>query len=396
MKNNNNLCAIIHNNFDRLHELTHSYNKATLLDKIIYWWQISTYQLEDGHIWFTRCLDQIARDSKISKRSVERYLQEFSAAGLISKTYRLFKKKHLYIRVTEKLLTWIAKPKAYIAHQTGEGQGDHLHNNIFFEQNGVTVSANLADSIYKEKDLNVINNNTVSEKCNVNNFENPGLTVYPIEATIGERITDRLKNYIKGMLSNVQKQYDLKFSNPNKLFAEVVFSVTQENHWQGVDNPHHRVNIIAKLLREKHWRTPKGFYNHWDVGQIFRNKERTQMILAQQQKMGQGETNQRHVPLKNEDKVRLEQRGNQEYGFSKAPHYEKSVQLQKLNAACKEISLTIQSEESYLRQLEFWLKKGKASVTQEHIELVAIKIAHLYVERQQLSDALELESAKTA
>jgi hypothetical protein len=93
-----NLSAVFHDRFSKLHEVTSNYNQATLLDKLIYWWQISKYTLDDGHIWFTRSIDQIANDSQISKRSVERYLSEFEKNGLIYKVNRLFMKKHLYIR----------------------------------------------------------------------------------------------------------------------------------------------------------------------------------------------------------------------------------------------------------------------------------------------------------
>ena len=99
-----NLSSINHINFARLHELTNNYNKATLLDKLIFWWQISKYTLDDEKIWFTRSLSQIAENSKISKRSVERYLHDFEVAGFIEKTNKLYKKKNLYIRITEKLL----------------------------------------------------------------------------------------------------------------------------------------------------------------------------------------------------------------------------------------------------------------------------------------------------
>jgi len=66
-------------------------------------------------------------------------------------------------------------------------------------------------------------------KCRQNRWSLvPGLIAaqYPIEPQIGERISKRLINYIKGMLSNLQTQHDLKFSDPNQLFAEVVFTLT--------------------------------------------------------------------------------------------------------------------------------------------------------------------------
>src|SRR3989338_852326 len=96
-----NLSSINHQSFERLFELTNSYNKATLLDKLIYWWQISTFTLPNSpHIWFTRSREQIAEESKLSLRTIDRYINEFNNEGLIEKTNKLLLKKHLYIRIT--------------------------------------------------------------------------------------------------------------------------------------------------------------------------------------------------------------------------------------------------------------------------------------------------------
>ena len=97
-----------------------------------------------------------------------------------------------------------------------------------------------------------------------------------------------------------QKQFNLKFSDPDKLFAEVVFSVTQDLQWKGVDNPLHRINIIAKLLRQKQWNTPKGFYKHWDIGQTFREKQES--IKKQWEKQKEEEIN----PIKNDSTYEME------------------------------------------------------------------------------------------
>ena len=282
-----NLSAINHANFARLHEITNNYNKATLLDKLIFWWQISTYTLNDGQIWFTRCLNQIAEESKIPKRSVERYLHDFEVAGFIEKTNKLYKKKNLYIRITDKLLVLLGSTNNKNTPQlTEQPKKDEIKpqkttgSGLFLTHFGGTDSAKMAVSIYKEKDSNSVNNNTVSQACVVNNVKTTPLispnAIYPnyaIEKQMGERISERLKNYIKGTMRNLQTQHQLSFSNPEQLFAEIVFSVLQvDNQFTGIFNTHHRINVIAKLLRQKQWRTPKGFYNHWDVGQLYKNK----------------------------------------------------------------------------------------------------------------------------
>jgi DNA-binding transcriptional ArsR family regulator len=176
-----NLSSVHHASFERLHDITNNYNQATLLDKLIFWWQISNYTLEDGHTWFTRSITQIAEDSRLSGRSVGRYLKVFAEAGYIEKTTRLYKKKNLYIRVTEKLMSRIGGQVRLAANKAGEvapsfiKKEDTIHTPCVFSKHvGVTGHANLAVSIYKEQDCN-LNNTTVREPCSVtfgdNGFE---------------------------------------------------------------------------------------------------------------------------------------------------------------------------------------------------------------------------------
>lgn len=268
--------------FDRLHELTNNYNKATLLDKLIYWWQISKFTLNDEKIWFTRSIEQIATDSRISKRSVERYLQQFEQAGLIEKINKLYKKKNLYIRITDKLLSLLeTSHKTHLKNQTkpeGEGVVPQNKERIFLNQPGGTDHAKMAQSIYKEKyNNNPVNNNTVSQAVIVTDLKNKHqhnvqslYPTYPIEKLIGERLSSRKKNYIKGTMRNLQKQDGLTFSSPEQLFAEIVFTVLNEQQLQGVYTFKHRIQIIANLLRKKRWLTPKGFYTYADFGIAFK------------------------------------------------------------------------------------------------------------------------------
>jgi hypothetical protein len=264
----------------------------------------------------------------------------------------------------------------------------------------------VAFSIYKVKDHNQNNNSTVRQGGSVNNSETiakqtPNTPSYPIEPQIGERITERLKNYIKGTIKNLQTQHELTFSDPNKLFAEVVFSATQDLQWPGIDNPHHRVNIIAKLLRQKQWKTPKGFYNHWDIGQLFRKKEALALKKHHQQKIE--ETHIAHAFMSGDEataradsSIRFENRFYEEPRSSKTKGYERDAQKKKLWGALQDIKLNLRSEETYLAQLEGWLKQNKPCVTITLIESVAMKVAGLYEEKERLEYELGEHEDKAA
>ena len=269
-----NLSSINHISFARLHEITQNYNKATLLDKLIFWWQISEYSLDDGKIWFTRSIEQIVEESKISQRSVERYLHEFESAGYIKKQNKLLLKKRLYIQITEKLLVLLGVSANQFLSRAGGScetvqEITTLDESNILEQVGVIDSANLAVSIYKDKDNNLISNNTVSDNLAVNNSKYPQ---YAIEKQIGERLNLREKNYIKGIMLNLQTFHGVNLSAPEQIFAEIVFSVLNTEQMAGISNFNHRMQIIAKLLRENRWSTPKGFYNHSDYGSVFKNQ----------------------------------------------------------------------------------------------------------------------------
>ena len=429
-----NLSAVFHERFSKLHEVTSNYNQATLLDKLIYWWQISKYTLDDGHIWFTRSIDQISNDSQLSKRSVERYLSEFEKNGLIYKVNRLFVKKHLYIRITDKLLAIICEtsnlnkglsPKNEVApalqpidltnlvqtntfggssteriSYTIEDKGSNeivsaQEGGLFLDQIGVIDSANLACSIYKDKDSNTNNNSTVSQDGIVNNFiSTPKTTTpleFPVEQALEEHLTPQLKNYIKGMLTNMQTQHGLKFSNPEQLFAEVVFSVlNKDNQLTGINDPHHRVNIIAKLLREKRWLTPKGFYNHWDIGAQFKQTRADNDARYQRQKQQEMEGAGRSLLTA----TNTEQASAlyMQHKPSQLPCGQKKLDIEQKNN-WREVLINITTEERYLKQIQQQNTQKPSELTQLIINTTMTKLAKLHSIKQQLEEMLGMKNA---
>lgn len=314
-----NLCSIYHAHFDKLFHLTGNYNKAVFLDKCIFWWQISTYNLGDENIWFTRQISEMAKELNLSISSVNRYLKEFRNLGLIETKNKLYKKKHLYIRITEKLLKCLGA----ILPKTNKC--------LDLDQDDIIENVNLSVSIYKETDSNYVNNNTVSNACAVNNLKtNISLfyPTFPIEEIIGERLNIREKNYIKGMMHNLQKYHGLNFSSPEQLFAEITFSLLNKEQLQGINNFNHRIQIIAKLLREKRWCTPKGFYNHSEFGNVFKKvttKNRPQLAQL---------TTQSKIELeKNIQAIQLEFSAQNQFAFGEKRVLSDALEHVKTNQA---------------------------------------------------------------
>lgn len=272
-----NFCSIYHNAYETLEELTNNHNQAVFLDKCLFWWQISKYTLDDQKIWFTRTVPEMAKEASVSERSISRFLKEFVRLGLLEKTCKLSGAyiegkytvtKKLYIRVTDKLLALVqVKPKKINASPNTNQNNPNI---LSLNQDGVIENANLAFPINKDNNLNCFVSNTTVSNDSIVDKQNPKFKTYPIEAHIGERLSLREKNYIKGVMHQITQSDSTLISNPNQLFAEIVFAVTNEHQFKGITNFNHKLQIISKLIRTRRWMTPKGFYNHCDFGRLFK------------------------------------------------------------------------------------------------------------------------------
>jgi len=377
------LSAINHKRLDRINELTRNYNKATLLDKFIFWWQHSTYTLNDNQKWFTRSVTRIAEDSGISKRSVERYMSQFEKMGLIERRNVLLRKKNLYIRITAKLLNQLGLSSKKQTQNEVPQESNSKPSSLNLAHIGGNKSGDLAVSYIRCKEQIVKTNSTVSNQGIVNNSDeltkNPNIQAktektensgYKIEKDIGERLTSRFKNYIKGVLTNLQSQHNVIFSNPDKVFAEVVFAVTHEdNQLKGITNPHHRMNIIAKLMREQRWRTPKGFYNHWDIGKLFRERDEVNQRRYEAEKQEEGV---------DATSIAKERKTHFNAVKSKVEIFKQTQELKNLKLAIRETENELKTE---LRQLDAFKKaftQGHKGVTQATIDSYELAVSRLF------------------
>lgn len=397
-----NLSAINFKQLDVLIEETNNIKTAYLLDKFIFWWQYSQYTLE-GHqgIWFTRRIQRIADDTRLTRRTVERYLAKLETIGFIKRAYN--QSNLLYIQITDKLLTLIGrKPKSEESNEdTNQHEDQKETNDSVLPDDGGRVPPKMAEpTLYKDPLLK--NNSTVSDTSIVNNafaINNPKddtaqvkqqlANDYKVEAILGERITERFKNYVKGVLNNLKTQHNVVFSNPDKLFAEVIFSVINtKEQFPGIENPHHRMNIIAKLLRERRWKTPKGFYNHWDIGKLFKEREEVKERQYQAQKQEEGVHHVSEPEQKEEVRARYQHSYRVQNNQSKATIHTKKREKLKLNTQINELKREIQTETNYLNQAKTWLAKKMSGITDEFIEKLECKIAGMYENMTELQAKL--------
>lgn len=103
------------------------------------------------------------------------------------------------------------------------------------------------------------------------------------------QLNARQRGYIRGMLQRLEKQHNCAFSNPTGLLEEIRYatqSVTKV--FVGKTSFIHRVNIVAKLLRQKRWTTPHGFENYDEKGQEQKQRREERDKKWAEQKAAEG------------------------------------------------------------------------------------------------------------
>ena len=304
-----NLCSIFHMRFKSLIKVIPSARKAQLVDYILLGWQTSTYTLKNSdHKWFMKPYAEIVEDTGIPRSTLERYIKELHDEGFIERRQALYSrtkeqggfevKKGNYIHITDKLLALI-KPSKLVPEMPPAAAPDiHKESNDSYQE-----WAQLQDKKEAEcKEINInegidplkmrglyisdlyssfLNNNITFKKltrsvdkttlqCLTQQIEAIQNLLY---SEIKEEIPDEIKKLVLGTFFNLTFQHKRQFSSPAQLAAEYVFALLNiEFYLPDVTCFNHRNNILAKMLRTNQWRTPKGFYKHFYLGQNFKDK----------------------------------------------------------------------------------------------------------------------------
>jgi DNA-binding Lrp family transcriptional regulator len=316
-----NLCSIFHVRFKHLMKVIPSARKAQLVDYILLGWQTSTYTLKNSsNKWFMKPYAEIVEDTGIPKSTLERYIKELVEEGFIERRQALYSrtkeqggfevKKGNYIHITEKLLALI-KPSQPVSETTPTAATD-IHNDPNDSYQKDNQEQNNIEPECKEIDINegidplkmrglyisdlypsFFINNIIFKKLTRSvdkptrmrlsqQFESIQNLLY---SEIKEEIPDEVKKLVLGTFFNLTFEHKKQLSSPKQLAAEYLFALlNSEFYLPDVTCFKHRNNILSKMIRENRWRTPKGFYKHFYLGQDFKDQQELREERWQKQK----------------------------------------------------------------------------------------------------------------
>ncbi|HEM6966035.1 TPA: helix-turn-helix domain-containing protein [Legionella pneumophila] len=324
-----NLCSIFHVRFKHLIKVIPSARKAQLVDYILLGWQTSTYTLKNSsNKWFMKPYAEIVEDTGIPKSTLERYIKELVEAGFIERRQALYSrtkeqggfevKKGNYIHITDKLLALIQSskpvPETPQANRTDiDNEPNDSYQQDNEDQNNVKPECyefdiNEGIDPLKMRGLYISNLYTFSFKNNIifkkltssvdktllqpltKQFESIQNLLH---SEIKEEIPDEVKKLVLGTFFNLTFEHKKQLSSPKQLAAEYLFALlNSEFYLPDVACFKHRNNILSKMIRENRWRTPKGFYKHFYLGQDFKDQQELREERWQQQKNNEMNPNQ--------------------------------------------------------------------------------------------------------
>ncbi|MFS9378591.1 helix-turn-helix domain-containing protein [Legionella pneumophila] len=306
-----------------------SARKAQLVDYILLGWQTSTYTLKNSsNKWFMKPYTEIVEDTGIPKSTLERYIKELVEEGFIERRQALYSrtkeqggfevKKGNYIHITDKLLALI-KPSQPVSETPQEDTTDiHSNHNDYYQQDN-QVQDNIEPEC-NEFDINEgidplkmrglyisdlygsfsINNiifkkltRSVDKPTRMRLSQQFETIQHLLYSEIKEEIPDEVKKLVLGTFFNLTFEHKKQLSSPKQLTAEYFFALlNREFYLPDVACFKHRNNILSKMIRENRWRTPKGFYKHFYLGQDFKDQQELREERWQKQKNNEMNPNQ--------------------------------------------------------------------------------------------------------
>ena len=335
-----NLCSIFHVRFKHLIKVIPSARKAQLVDYILLGWQTSTYTLKNSsNKWFMKPYTEIVEDTGIPKSTLERYIKELVEEGFIERRQALYSrtkeqggfevKKGNYIHITDKLLALI-KPSQPVPETPQEDTTD-IHNepNDYYQQDNqeqdniepecknidinegidpLKMRGSYISDLYGSFSINNIIFKKLTHSVDKTTrmrlsqqFESIQNLLY---SEIKEEIPDEVKKLVLGTFFNLTFEHKKQLSSPKQLAAEYLFALlNSEFYLPDVVCFKHRNNILSKMIRENRWRTPKGFYKHFYLGQDFKDQQELREEKWQKQKNNEINPNQEIIEEQKDERL---------------------------------------------------------------------------------------------
>jgi len=389
-----NLCSIFHARFKQLKFITGSARKAQLMDYILLGWQTSKYSLRNSEAkWFMKPYSEIVEDTGIPKSTLERYIKELEDSGFIERRQALYSrrnekgeyetKKGSYIKITEKLLILIKSVDKPTNNPVTNESAPEI-NPAASETNPTSCidsSQNEGTEPLKMRGLNIRDlfsssfNNVITRFQKPLDVNNPSylrrqsqfdaITRF-IKTEIKEEIPEPVKELILGTFCKLLFNDKKELSNPKQVVAEYLFALINVDYYMPwATDMNFRNNILAKKIRTNNWKTPKGFYNHFYLGQQFKERNALKEQRWEEEKE-QERKDSKNASLLFDEVATLSAQQKEELDIIEQHIFAKGAQIEQL----KQSIYCERSEESIV-------------LIREHIERVKNEL-HLLYEQQRI------------
>ena len=293
-----------HSNINMLHRVVTNYRYATVLDRFAFYSINSNFILPREYElngWFCIEYKSLGEMTGYSERSIKAIVKLFTTMGLIEKVRKLIKNKcRACIRITSKTIALLGLTKTCeqrTEQTTGSDESCALNTesrkNLAQQCTFKSTENSLTYNEYreKEKDINIITRVPRCEKQG--KLYNVPKAVTEIFVKVGERLPESQKATIWAAIYNLQKQHHKKISNISEFVAWISFSVINAKYQlKKAFNFQHQLNKLIKIARSPNGlQKPRGFHNHWDIGQELKLEEHTRLKQHEKLKQaGQGDT----------------------------------------------------------------------------------------------------------
>ena len=273
-------------NISRLSDVVSNLRHATVLDRFAFFSLNSTFTLPrtlEAEGWFCIKYEEIGRLTGYKERTIKALVKLFEELRLIEKTFHFIQNtRRACLRITKKTKSLLNLPVTNTLttqkHMplTPIGAEIKQQQNLTLSQECTSGSAKnaLAYNEYREEKKEV---NIITRTSRVENPQKPYNTpdnVQKIFDDIGERLAPPQKAKIWGAICNLKKQHNKTISNLSEFVAWVSFSILNAKHQlKNILSFDHQLNSLMKIARSKKGlQRPRGFHNHWDIGQTLKQK----------------------------------------------------------------------------------------------------------------------------
>ncbi|MFJ1269362.1 hypothetical protein ACD661_12410 [Legionella lytica] len=323
---------------------------------------------------------QIVADTGIPLSTLERYIRELNEEGFITRRQALYSrtkeqgefevKKGTYICITNKLLSLLAVevPAETLPEQPeSKKETKCLKSTLNEGSESLNMRELYISDLYKKSLNNVIFKKRtfhVDKNQNQRLIQQFNCIQELLFSEIKEEIPDEVKKMVSGTFFNLTFEHHKLFSTPKQLVAEYLYALLNVDFY--MPNTHcfkYRNNILSKLVRTNTWRTPKGFYKHFYLGQNFDDQQNLRNKQWQKKKEAEIKPPKANITHKNQCLAQIE-----------ATLYEKGTLINELTE-----NLYQESDEGLIAQIR------------ENIQSVRKELESLWIQQATLEQEIEHE-----